>query len=177
MTTTWVRLLAVGLLVAGGAQAVSAEDRPNRLGGGANYWKTIDDLTEEGIDGLEGIEDSGYNWYASYQYWPSLVGLELQVEGTPDWLGQGKAYAPQAYLLVGGWLYGGVGVGIEYADSEWGSDPFYAVKAGFNFEILPGVYVDISGNYRANSKAELEGIAEEIDTDAVFVGAGLRLGW
>ena len=174
MRTTWSRILAVGILVAGMAGLAAAEDRPHRIGGGVNYWASVEDLKNEGIQGLE---DSGYSYYASYQYWPSLLGFEIQVEGAPDWVGQGAAYAPAAYLLVGGWLYGGVGIGWGYTDGNWSSDPFYALKAGLNMQILPGFYLDISANYHVNSKTELEGVTDSIKTDAVFLGAGLRFGF
>ena len=174
MRTKWARLLAVGFLVAGMAEIAAAEDRPHRIGGGVNYWDSVEDLKHEGIQGLE---DSGYSYYASYQFWPALLGFELQVEGAPDWIGQGAAYSPAAYVLIGGWLYGGVGIGWSYADGNWSSDPFYALKAGLNMELFPGLYLDISANYHVNSRTELEGVVDNIKTDAVFLGAGLRIGF
>lgn len=169
----WARILAVGFVVAGLSQAARAEDYNHRIGGGINYWATASDVEEDVT--LEDIEDSGYSGYVSYQYWPSLIGAEFQIEATNQWITEGNAYAPQVYLLIGGWLYGGVGVGMTSVDGEWADSPFYALKAGLNLKILPHLYLDISGNYRVAESEEIAG--EEIDTDSITLGVGLRFGF
>lgn len=76
-------------MVAGNAQAVE-----HRIGGGANYWTSVDDID------LDKIDDDGFSFLASYQFWPGLIGLELDLEIVPDQYGE-TAYAPQAYALSG----------------------------------------------------------------------------
>jgi hypothetical protein len=169
-----IAILSVAWLVAGMSQAVLAADTPHRLGGGANYWVVLEDLDDEDIRDLD---EEGFSYFASYQYRPSLLGLELQVEMFPDWVGDEDAYAPQAYLLLGSTLYAGAGVGIMYFDEDWAEDPFYAVKAGLNLELIPSLFLDISANYRFNSDTQFKDDDTDIDTDTVFLGAALRLGW
>ena len=167
-------LLGVAVLGTGLCQSLLASESPNRLGAGANYWVTLENLDDEDINNLD---ENGFSYYASYQYWPSLLGLEAQVELYPDWIGQDDAYAPQAYLLLGSTLYAGAGAGIMYFNDEWADDPFYALKAGLNLELLPSLYLDITANYRFKSKTQLQDSSSNIDTDTVFLGAALRLGW
>jgi hypothetical protein len=74
-------------------------------------------------------------------------------------------------------LYAGAGIGMMYMDSEWADDPFYALKLGLNLELLPSVFLDISGNYRFNDEDEISESKTNIDTDTVFLGAAVRLGF
>lgn len=66
----------------------------HRLGGGVTYWTAVDDVDFDDID------DDGFTYLASYQYWPSLLGVELDLEILPDKYGE-NAFAPQAYILFG----------------------------------------------------------------------------
>lgn len=142
----------------------------HRLGGGANYWMTIDDIK----DGDKEFDNSGLGFIASYQYWPSLIGLELDLEFLPDRFGE-TAMAPQGWLLVGRSIYAGAGIGITYSDSSFADQPFFGLRAGFNLELLPGIYGDIYGQYRFSDKAQLDNSDTDIDTDTVFLGAAVRL--
>ena len=174
MKTAWNWILGAMLVAAVVGQTARAEDYPHRFGGGANYWKVLKDLDKEDIRDLD---EDGFSYFASYQYWPSLLGIELQAEMYPNWIGQEDAYAPQAYLLLGSTLYAGAGIGIMYVDDEWAEDPFYALKAGLNLEILPSLFLDITANYRFKNDTQLSDSDTDIDTDTVFLGAALRLGW
>ncbi len=140
----------------------------HRLGGGVNYWVAVDDVDVSDVD------DDGFSYLASYQYWPGLIGLELDLEILPDKYGE-TAVAPQAFLLVGRSLYAGAGVGLEYRDSDFADEPFFALRAGFNLEILPGLYWDIYGTYRFNDSADLDDDATDIDSDTVFLGTIIRI--
>ena len=141
----------------------------HRIGGGANYWVTLDD-----IDTDEDIDDNGFSFYGSYQYWMSLIGLEIAAEFLPDRFGE-SAIAPQAYALVGKAIYAGIGIGTVYSDSEFADEPFFALGAGLNLEILPGIFAHIYGNYRFNDKADLDNESKDIDTDTIFLGAAIRI--
>ena len=148
----------------------------HRIGLGANYWKTIDDLEDEGIENVDEIDDSGVSEILSYQYFPKgILGFELTVEHFPDGFGGATddAYSPQIYVVVGRGFYGAVGIGATNSsdfDGDW-SDPFYAAKAGFNLGLLPNVSLDLYGNYRFDAWSELE----DADTDTIFLGAQLRI--
>ena len=146
-------------------QAV-AED--HRLGAGANYWTVLEDIDVDNID------DDGFGFLVSYQYWPSLLGVELDLEFLPDRFGD-TALAPQAFLLVGRSIYAGAGIGILYSDGEFADEPVFSLKAGLNLELLPGFYGDIYGLYRFNDSKELDNNDTDIDSDTVFLGAALRL--
>lgn len=160
--------LVAGLLTF--ATVVRAGDTDSRLGVGANYWVTIDNLDANNVD------DHGFSFLGTYQYWPSLLGLELDFEVLPDRFGE-DAYAPEAYVLVGGMLYVAGGVGIIYQNSEWAQDPFYAIRAGLNLELLPSFFLDINANYRFNDTTQFKDNSTDIDTDTVFIGAAARIGF
>jgi hypothetical protein len=142
----------------------------HRIGGGANYWVSIDDIEV----GDNKLDDDGIAFFGSYQYWPGLLGLEVDVEFLPDRFGE-SAVSPQAYLLVGKGIYAGVGIGTTYTDGDFVDEPFFALKAGFNIELLPGIYADIYGNYRFNDSADFEDEDTDIDTDTVFLGLAVRI--
>jgi hypothetical protein len=152
------------------ALAISAHaDEDNRLGVGAHYWTTVKNLD------IHNVDRHGFSWLASYQYWPSLIGLEADGE----WLQSGYAgatkdvYEPQAYLLLGRTLYGAVGIGGYYTDGSWGNKPFYAFRAGLNFELLPRLYLDINADYRFEDWSGLK--ASDINSDTITLGAAARL--
>jgi len=163
MKSLFTILSVVTLLTLGTARA------ENRIGAGVNYWRFIDDLEGD-------VDESGLSFYASYQRRGGLLGVELAAEIFPYRL-DGDAWAPQAYLLVGSGIYAGIGVGIMSVNGEWADDPFFALKAGLNFEILPKIFLDISASYRFSNKEQLKDKETDIDTDTVFLGAAVRLGF
>jgi len=142
----------------------------HRIGGGVNYWVAIDDIHVDDID------KNGLSYLASYQYRATLIGLQADVEFLPDLFGE-NAVAPAAYLLIGSAIYGAAGVGIVNYDGEWADDPFFALKVGLDLEVLPSIYLDISGSFRFSSKYDLGDAVDAIDTDTVFLGAAVRLGF
>lgn len=142
----------------------------HRLGVGANYWVALDDIDVSDVD------DNGFSYSISYQYRPHVLGLQVDVEFLPDRFGE-DAVAPQAYLVLGRSFYAAAGVGMVYWDGDWADDPFFALKAGFDMEMLPGIYLDISANYRFSEKTELKDSETDIDTDTIFLGAAVRIGF
>ena len=135
-----------------------------------HYWAAVEDVD------IDTIDEDGYAWIFSYQLRPtSLSAFEVDLEVLPDnFAGAPETvYAPQAYLILGVSVYAGVGIGTYYSDGKFADDPFYALRAGMNLEILPRVFVDISGNYRFN---EWGGdVTEDIGTDTVTLAAVARL--
>jgi hypothetical protein len=158
------------LLLSIAIPAVNSPAAGHRIGGGINYWVTLEDIE---VDNKK-IDNDGVAYLASYQYWPGLLGLELDLEILPDRFGE-TAFAPEAYILLGRSIYCGLGIGIIYSDEDFAEEPFFALRAGLNLELLPGIYADLYGNYRFNDSAQLKGEESNIDTDTVFLGAALRL--
>ena len=166
-------LLCVLIAVAFG-MGISVATAEHRLGVGAHYLTTVDDIEVEG----EEIDTSALAWSLTYQYrTAAIVGLELDIERFPADFGGATdvVYAPQAFLLIGAGIYGGIGIGGYYSDSEFGSDPFYALKAGVDIEILPSVRLDINANYRFMEWESINDLENEVDTDTVTVGAAVRI--
>ena len=166
-----MKAMKVGIVLAAGllALAVGAKaDDNNRLGVGAHYWTTVKNIDVHNVD------RHGFSWIGSYQYWPSLIGIEADVE----WLQDGFAgasqdvYEPQAYLILGRTLYAAAGIGGYYSDSNWGDKPFYAFRAGVTFEVLPRLYLDITADYRFEDWSGLK--ASDINSDTITVGAAAR---
>ena len=143
----------------------------HRIGVGVRYWIAVDDIEADNID------EDGLAIIASYQY---LLTEYLKFEADAEYLEEGYAgsdesvLSPQAYILIGKGLYAGAGIGINYSDGEFADDPFYALRAGIDLEILPSIYLDINANYRFE-KWDFDEIEDDIDADTITVGAILRI--
>lgn len=167
-------LCLIVLALAGSAPASAAE---HRIGVGANYWRTVDDLVDDGFD----VDEDGLAPYLTYQLVPAgLFRFELDLEyfesgfgGSPT---ASEAISPQAFVLVGHGFYAGVGVGVTYSSDLPGdeiSDPFYAARVGLEFVLLPKVHLDVNANYRAGTFDALD----EASTDTITLGAAVRFGF
>jgi hypothetical protein len=143
----------------------SAYAGDHRLGLGGHYWKSIDDID------VSDIKEDGFAMVVSYQYKPSLFGFQFDVEIADEQLtGKSKTvYSPQAFVIVGGLVYGGLGIGTHYSDGDFADKPFYALKAGLDFELLPYIHLDINANYRFDNWDRDE-VTEDVDTDTVTLG-------
>lgn len=160
-------------LVVGALAGVSTvEAAEHRFGIGARFWKTVDDLADDGFDG---IEDDGYAIVLNYKMKPrGLFHLQVEAEIYEDGFGgsDDTAVAPIAYLGIGGNLYAAAGVGVIVSDglSDNVSDPFFAGRIGWELDLLPGISVDINANYYADAFDELG----DASTDAITLGALVR---
>jgi len=163
----WIVPLILALFL---LPAARAADSVQRLGAGVNYWSCIDDIDVDDVD------EDGFSYFASYQFRATLIGLEADVEFLPDMFGE-DAIAPAGYLLVGKAIYAAAGIGIVNFDGEWAEEPFYALRAGLDLEVLPSIFLDVSASYRFNSETKLDDAIDDIDTDTVFLGAAVRLGF
>ena len=149
--------------------ALQAGAQESRLGGGVNYWRAIDDVDED-------FDEDGISWLVSYQYCPGeFFRIEADLEIFPDGVfGRGETdYAPQAFAILGSWIYAGVGVGIYYFGDpikDWADDPFYALRAGLDLEVLPDtLHLDIYGRYQFADWDDID-----VDTDTVILGGAVR---
>jgi hypothetical protein len=140
----------------------------HRLGVGWEFWQTVDDIDFDNYD------DKGYSWMFTYQYKPGLIGGQLDCQFSNQELGERtrNVISPQAFLILGGLLYGGVGIGANYTSDDW-SDPFYVLRLGLDFNIFSQFHLDINGNYRFENW-DYDEVEEDIDTDTINLGLALR---
>ena len=142
----------------------------HHVGVGAQYWTTVDDIDVDEID------EDGFSWLVSYQLEAAaLLRFEIDVEllpedfrGAPD-----TVLAPQGYIVIGSGIYAAAGIGVYYTDGDFADEPFYALRAGLNVELLPGINVDINANYRFEDWDEFD--TGNIDTDTILAGAYVRI--
>ena len=161
--------LAVALITPGVSQAGE-----KTIGAGVHYWEALDSLSS-----LDDITDDGYSLMAAFQIRPEgFFSFEFDLEYFDNGFGgaNSSALSPQALVLIGHGLYGGVGIGVTIADdlSDNISDPFYIARGGFEFSVLPHLSVDVHASYRGDSFSELE----DFDSDTLTLGvmARFRLG-
>jgi opacity protein-like surface antigen len=83
--------------------------------------------------------------------------------------------APEGYVILGSTIYAGAGVGILYANGDFDTKPFYALRAGLDLELLPQLYVDVNVNYRFAEWTNLSAMSHDINADTTTLGAALRL--
>jgi len=171
-----MRKLIVALVLVAVVFAVSVEnvnaDIKNRVGVGVNYWKAIDDID------IDDVDEDGVSYFISYQLRPaSLLKFELDVEMMPDGFAGAEedVFAPQAYVILGSFIYAALGTGIYYTDGDFADDPFFAVKAGFDLHLLPYFYLDISANYRFDDWDSISDLDDDLSTDTIMLGAAARL--
>ena len=161
-------ILTLGLLLT--APAASALE--HHVGFGLHYWTALDDLEDEGLD----VDESGTSALALWRVGvPGPFAFELDLEYFPDGFAgsDGDAFAPQAFVLLGGFVYVGVGVGVTFADLPDGddvSDPFYAARLGLAFPVLPRVRLDLHANYQADT---FQGLGDA-ESDSITLGANVR---
>lgn len=163
----WISLSIAAWVLSGLSAAPAAAEQ--RLGVGLHYWRTLDDLA-----GGDDIDRDGLAGLLTYQYAPiGLFKVQVDLEYFDSGFGGATeaAYSPQVYLVVGGKIYGAVGVGVLYSDSleDNVSDPFYAFRVGSDFVILPRVHLDVNANYRTSEWDQIDA-----DTDTVTLGAAVR---
>jgi hypothetical protein len=167
----WIAGLALfSMLVGpGGAQAGRS------IGAGLNYWHTL-----KNID-LSEFDRDGASWFVTYQSSGKyFIGWEADLELMPEGFmaSPKKVYAPQVYAVVKMVVTGAVGIGWYYSDGDWADEPFYVLRAGMEFPLLPKITLDIDANYRFTKWGELKDQDDKIkviDTDTIMLGAALRL--
>jgi hypothetical protein len=177
MARTWKnapRLAMAMMLVLGWtAAARPAAAADSSIGFGIHSWRTVKDLRSEGF---KDIRRSGISYLLSYQYHLiPLVKLELDGEYFDKGFGGSThgAFAPQAFVLVGGFIYAGAGIGTTYSKDFANnfSSPFYVARAGLDLHLVPRFHIDVNANYKFNAYHELQGAS----TGTVTLGALARL--
>ncbi|MDA8017987.1 MAG: hypothetical protein MPN21_11120 [Thermoanaerobaculia bacterium] len=150
--------------------ALAAE---HSIGLGAHFFKTVDDLVDDGFDD---IEEDGFAYHVSWKIEPEgIFFFEIDAEYYPDGFAGATdgTLVPSAFVGVGHGLYAAVGVGVAYSDdlSDDVSDPIWTGRIGFDWSLLPGLSLDLNANYRTDAFDELEGAS----SDAVTIGAVIRI--
>ena len=163
-------VLLVPFILASSVPATAAE---HQLGLGLRYWKALDDLVDEGLP--DSIEDSGLAWVGSYLFdveGPLKFAIELEYAGDGFGGSTSSAYTPQVLALIGGKLYGGVGIAMTMSSSFDGnrSDPFFVGRFGLDFALLPHLTLDINLNWQADAFNQID----RIDSDALTLAAIVR---
>ena len=168
----WIVILGLGCILAGPSIAQAGRS----IGAGLNYWHALKDIDFSEFD------QDGVSWFVTYRSTGGhFIGWEANLELMPEGFmaSPKKVYAPQAYALIRMVITGAVGIGWYYSDGEWADEPFYALRAGMEFPLLPKVTLDVTANYRFTKWGDLkdeEGDVKVIDTDTIMLGAALRLG-
>lgn len=158
-------ILIVAIVAFGLFQSTAKADNDSdvQIGVGAHYWVALDNLDTD-------FDDNALSYYVSLRYNPSLWGVEVNVEYYPkETLFRKEAYEPQVFFILGSTLYGGIGVGWLYSDSDWADDPTYAFKAGFNIKLMDTIALDINANYKFTKFDEIDA-----DLSTINLGAAVR---
>jgi len=164
--------VALALVALVGTVSSVNADVHHRIGGGVHYWIAMDDID------VDDVEEDGLAYVVSYQLRPaSLIKFGIDVEMLPEEFGGSEeaVFAPQAYVIIGGGIYAGLGIGGYYTDGEFAEDPFYNLRAGLDFCLLPFIYIDINANYRFEEWDDIKTVDEDISTDTITLGAAIRL--
>ena len=169
MRTTVAVLTSVAVVL--GVVQSSSGEADYRIGVGAHYWRSLQDIEQKLLDSEDEPVESDLAWVGVLQIRPmGLIGVEGAVEYMPGGVGPAteQTFAPQAHLLLGGKLYAGVGVGILYADGDF-SDGFYCLRAGTNVGLLGVLYVDVHAQYRFVDWGSLS--SDDFTTSTITLGA------
>lgn len=164
-----LRVYIMALVLTGVVTTVASAGQSS-IGGGLHYLRNLADIQDE--PDIEWDENS-FGIIGSYQYNAGLLKFEGDVEYIMDYAGSDESmFIPSAWLLAGGLIYGGAGIGIGYIDGDWQSDPFYALRAGVDFP-LSSFHLDLFGTYQFQKDDDLENLTGE-DLDSVTFAAILR---
>ena len=169
------RACRLSVLVAAALLVVSAElaHAQRSLGVGIHYLRNLGNITN---DGTIDLNQDSFSLLVSTKRDLGLLKFDGQVEYVFDYLGTGhEMWQPSAWLLAGGLVYGGGGIGIGYTNGDWQANPFYALRAGVEFP-LGTMALDGYATYQFQSDQQLKNLTGE-DLDSVTFAAVLRFGF
>lgn len=165
-----ILLLSVCLLGPGAASSVFAEMLSPRT-----MVAQIAQRAQEGEGYV--LADQPQTAVVSYSFAPSqLLSFSADIEVLPeDNAGFDEPIvAPQLFVAVGQNIYAGVGTGLYFQGGDYAEQPFYSLKAGFDLELFPFVYLDFSADYRFDEWRLLD-MADGILVEDLAVGGRLRI--
>jgi len=147
------------VLIPLGFVGTTATDAEAGLGLGVHYLNTLGDIKDH-----PDFDSSNWGLLAAYSFGPGLINFEVDVEWIPDYAAGKNMVEPSAYVFVGSFIYGGVGIGIGHINGDWQSDPFYALRAGVKLAFL-----DIFASYRFQKWSDVS--ADSDDLNSITFGA------
>lgn len=164
--TGLILVLAAVVMTAGGLfEAARCE---HQLGGGIHYLETLGDIKD-----VPEWDSSSIGWIISYRYKMPLIKIEADLEWVPDYGGSDKTLSqPQAWLIIGGLIYGAGGFGGSYIDGAWLDNPFYGLRAGADLTVA-GLNLDLFASYYFQSAQVFEDVDQK-DLDSITFGAIVR---
>lgn len=152
------------------ACAAGTADAGLRVGGGIHYLRTVGDLKD-----AEGFDKDAVAFLGTVKYKLTMLTVEGDLEVIPDYVGSDELMLqPQAYALIGGLIYGGVGIGVGHLSNFGWQDPFYALRAGVDLN-LGLVDLDVFASYRFQKAKDLEVLGED-DLNSITFGALVSFG-
>ena len=153
-----------------GSGAFAPADAGLRFGGGINYMRTLGSIKDN-----PEWDENAVQFVGALQYGIPMFKFEGDVGYTPDYGGTGNGFwQPQAWAMIGGFIYGGLGIGVGYFDGNWADDPFYNLRVGVDLG-LGGLAVDVYATYRFFDTEVIEGLGTQ-DLDSITFGAILWFG-
>ena len=160
-------VLMIGILATGGIHD-GARCAEHQLGGGIHYLQTLGNIKD-----VPEWDSSAIGWLISYRYKMTLIKIEADLEWVPDYGGSDKTLTqPQAWLIVGGLIYGAGGIGGSYIDGDWLDNPFYGLRAGADLTVA-GLNLDLFASYYFQSTEVFEEVDQK-DLDSITFGAIVR---
>lgn len=167
------RLFVTVVLVFGFLLMSGAGDPANcghRFGGGIHYLRTLGDIKDN-----PEWDSNAVGFMLSYQFKIPMIKFEGDLEWIPDFGGtKHTLFQPQGWFLLGGLIYGGIGIGWNYIDGDWLGDPFYGLRLGVDLGI-GGIGIDGFAQYRFLTTKVLEDLDEE-DLNSISFGVIVRFG-
>jgi hypothetical protein len=164
--TVFIVLLVAAMSSMGGF--VESAHCTHQLGGGIHYCKTLGDIKD-----TPEWDPDAVAFLVSYRYKMPLIKIEGDLEWVLDYGGSDETmFQPQAWLIIGGMIYGAGGIGGSYIDGDWLDNPFYGLRAGVDLT-LAGLNLDCFASYRFQSADVFDDI-DQSDLDAITFGAILR---
>ena len=160
-------VILAGMLTAGGL--LDDARCGHQLGGGIHYLKTLGDIKD-----VPEWDSNSIGFLVSYRYKMSLIKIEGDLEWVPSYGGSDNTmFQPQAWLIVGGLIYGAGGFGGSYIDVNWLYNPFYGLRLVADLTLL-WLTFDAFTSYRFQSAEVFEDIDQK-DLDALTFGLIVRI--
>ncbi len=138
----------------------TATDSQAGFGAGIHYLKTVEDMGE-----TSGFDSSSLGFLGVFSFGSGLINFEFDFEYVPNYALDKDLIQPSAYVFLGGFIYGGLGVGVSHFNEEWADDPFFDLRTGLKIAAF-----DFFASYRMQDFDEVSVLKTE-DLNSVTFGA------
>lgn len=153
--------------------AVATATAESSLGLGVRGFRTVDNVPNR-------FQKTGLgatvSWRAELN---DLVAAQFELDHYEDgYAGASKdVLAPQAFLLVGGELYAGAGVGILYSANDFADKPFLALRLGYLVRLGDRLSLDLNASYEFSEWNKINEFDPSVSSDTVVLSAAFRIGF